>query len=85
MSAPDPKEDAEFALDLIRTCSRRLKQIDQEVTTIGTALSQGRMPPRIAVTLVERVAPGCIDAVYLSLFEGVSPEQLRSDLGSKGG
>jgi hypothetical protein len=48
----------------------------EEVTTLGTALAQGRMPPGIALTLVNQIAPGCIDAVYFSLYEGVSPEQL---------
>ena len=79
-----PKENAEFALDLIRLVSRRLKEFDQGVTTIGTALAQGRLPPNIALTLVEQIAPGCIDAVYLSMFEGVSPDQLRDDLASNG-
>ena len=73
---PSPQQDREFALELIRICSRRLKEIDQEITTIGTALAQGRMPPRVALMLVDQVAPSCIPAVYLSLFEGVSPEQL---------
>jgi hypothetical protein len=50
--------------------SRRLKEIDQHVTAIGIALSQGRMPPRVALQLVD------IEAVYLALFESLSPEQL---------
>ena len=36
----------------------------------------GLKTPRIALTLVEQIAPGCIDVVYSSLFEGVSPDQL---------
>jgi hypothetical protein len=79
-----PKENAEFVLDLLRLVSRRLKAIDQEVTALGTALAQGRLPPNIALKLIEQIAPGCIDAVYLSLYEGVSPEQLRHDLVSNG-
>jgi hypothetical protein len=79
-----PKENAEFALDLMRIVIRRLKEIDQEVTALGTALAQGRMPPDIALKLVEQIAPGCIDKIYLSLYEGVSPEQLRDDLASNG-
>jgi hypothetical protein len=67
-------ENTEFALDVIRLVSRRLKEIDQEVVTIGTALAQGRMPPRIALNLIEQIAPGCIGATYLSLFEDVLPE-----------
>jgi hypothetical protein len=57
---PSPQQDREFALELIRICSRRLKEIDQEITTIGTALAQGRMPPRVALMLVDQVAPSCI-------------------------
>jgi hypothetical protein len=78
---PNPKDDQEFALELIRIVSRRLREIDQQVATIGTALSQGRMPPHVALTLVEQIAPGCIDAVHLALFENVSPEQLCTDFG----
>jgi hypothetical protein len=74
---PSPQENTEFALDLIRLCSRNLKLIDQQVTAIGTALGQRRMPPHIALKLVEQIAPGCIDVIYLSLFEGASPEQLH--------
>jgi hypothetical protein len=77
------KEDADFALDMIRTCSRRLKEIDQQVTTLGTALAQGRMPPRIALQLVDQIAPGCIEAIHFSLYHGVSPEQLHGDLVEK--
>jgi hypothetical protein len=85
MSPPTEKQNIELALDLIRICSRRLKEIDQEITTIGIALSQERMPSRIALKLVEQLAPGCIDAIYLALFEGASPDQLRSFLGTEGG
>jgi hypothetical protein len=75
---PTPKENEELALNIIRLVSRNLKAIDQEVTTIGSALSQRRMPPGIALQLVNQIAPGCVNAVYLSLFEGVSPEQLSN-------
>ncbi len=81
---PNPKQNAEFALELIRIVSRRLKLIDQEVTAMGTALAQGRMPPGIALTLVEQIAPGCIDAVHRSLYENVSPDQLRDIAGLAG-
>ena len=74
-----PKHDTEFALNLIRIVSRYLKLIDEQVTAYGTALAQSRMPPKIALNLVEQIAPGCIDSVYLSLFEGVSPDLLRPD------
>lgn len=37
---PTEKQNSEFALVLIRTVSRRLKLIDEEITAIGTALGQ---------------------------------------------
>lgn len=80
MKPKSPKENVEFAADIIRIVSRRLKHIDQEVMSLGTALTQGRMPARIALKLVEQIAPGCIDEVYLSMFEGVAPEHWREEL-----
>ena len=74
---PTEKQNSEFALVLIRTVSRRLKLIDEEITAIGTALSQDRLSSREALGLVEACAPGCVDSVFLSLFEGATPEQLR--------
>jgi hypothetical protein len=82
---PTPQQDADFALELIRICSRRLKEIDSHVMAIGVALSQGRLQPRIALQLVERTAPGCVPAVYLSLFEGIAPEQLSARVFSSDG
>ena len=79
---PTPQQDTDFALELIRIASRRLREIDQHVTTIGTALAQGRMPPRVALQLVDQAAPGCIDSIYLALFENVSPEQLSIERNS---
>jgi hypothetical protein len=73
---PSAEQNSEFALGLIRIVSRRLKLIDEEVSAAGVALSQGRMSSREALAIVETIAPGCIDAVFLSLHEGVSPEQL---------
>jgi hypothetical protein len=75
---PTEKQNSEFALVLIRTVSRRLKLIDEEITAIGIALSQDRLSSREALGLVEGIAPGCVDAVLLSIFEGASPEQLRA-------
>ena len=46
------------------------------VTTIGTALDQGSLSARIAIQLVEQTAPGCIDAMYLALLEGIALEQV---------
>jgi hypothetical protein len=74
---PTEKQNSEFAVVLLRTVSRRLKLIDEEVMAFGTALSQGRLSSREALRLVEEIAPGCVDAVLLSIFEGASPEQLR--------
>lgn len=76
MPPPSPDQNKEFALALIRTVSRRLKLIDEEVLAAGVALAQGRCSSREALNLVEEIAPGCIGAVFLSLHEGVSPEQL---------
>lgn len=76
---PTEKQNSEFALGLIRTVSRRLKLIDEEITAIGTALSQGRLSSREALRLVEEIAPGCIHSVLLTTFEGVTPEQLRNE------
>jgi hypothetical protein len=75
---PTEKQNREFALVLIRTVSRRLKLIDEEITAIGTALSQERISAREALALVEVAAPGCVDSVLLSIFEGASPEQLQA-------
>jgi hypothetical protein len=77
---PNPKDDLELAREIIRLVSRCLKDIDQHVMTIGTALDQGRIPPRIAMELVEQSAPGCIGKVHWALFENVSPDQLGAIL-----
>jgi hypothetical protein len=74
---PTEKQNSEFALVLIRTVSRRLKLIDEEITAIGTALNQERLSAREALRLVEEIAPGCVDSVLLTLYEGATPEQLR--------
>jgi len=71
------KDDRAYVLDLLRLVSRRVREIDQEVTTIGTALAQNRITPQMAIEWSECVAPGCIDAVHLSLIE--SPEIVPSE------
>jgi hypothetical protein len=76
---PTEKQNGEFALVLIRTVSRRLKLIDEEVTAIGTALNQGRLSAREALRLVEEIAPGCIDVVLMSIYEGATPKQLHGE------
>lgn len=60
----------EYTLSLIRVVSRRLKHIDEEVVSIGVALGQGLITPARARQMTEDVAPGCIDAVALSILEG---------------
>lgn len=60
----------EYTLPLIRVVSRRLKHIDEEVMATGVALSQGLIDTKEAREMVEDVAPGCMDAVALSILEG---------------
>ena len=63
-----PSKD--YTLALIRVVSRRLKHIDEEVVSIGVALSNGLVTAAKARELVDEIAPGCIDAVALSILEG---------------
>jgi hypothetical protein len=79
---PSEKQNTEFALQLVRTTSRRVMLIAEELNTIGVALSQGRISAREALDEAEMVAPGCINAIMLSVFEGVTPAQLQ-DAGAK--
>jgi hypothetical protein len=60
----------EYTLALLRVVSRRLKHIDEEVVATGVALSQGLIDAKKAREMVEEVAPGCMDAVALSILEG---------------
>lgn len=76
MVVPTPDQNKDLVLSLIKIVSQRLRLIDEQVRTAGIALGQARYSPREALNLVEEIAPGCIDAVYLSLYEGVSPKQL---------
>lgn len=65
------KPSKEYTLLLLRVVSRRLKHIDEEVISIGVALSQNLITAAKAREMTEDVAPGCIDAVALSiLLEG---------------
>jgi hypothetical protein len=50
--------------------SRRLKHIDEEVIATGVALSQGLINAKRAREMVDDIAPGCIDAVAISILEG---------------
>jgi hypothetical protein len=65
-----PSKD--YTLALIRVVSRRLKHIDEEVVSIGVALSNGLVTAAKARELVDEIAPGCIDAVALSILEGTA-------------
>ncbi len=62
----------EYTLSLLRVVSRRLKHIDEEVISIGVALSEGLITATRAREMTEDVAPGCIDAVALSILEGTT-------------
>jgi hypothetical protein len=62
----------EYTLALIRVVSRRLKWIDEEVVATGVALRDGLITSARAREMVEEIAPGCIDAVALSILEGAA-------------
>jgi hypothetical protein len=68
MSNSPAKARDEFALALLRVVVARLKHIELEVAAIAIALSQHLISPEEAITECETIAPGCIEAVYLSLF-----------------
>ena len=57
-----------YTLALLRTVSARLKQIDQEVVSIGVALAEGLTTASKAREMCNEVAPGCLDAVALDLI-----------------
>jgi len=62
----------DYTLALVRVASRRLKHIDEEVIAIGVALSNGLITAAKAREMVDIIAPGCIDAVALSILDGVA-------------
>lgn len=57
-----------YTLSLLRTVSARLKQIDQEIISIGVALGEDLIKPSKARAMCNDVAPGCLDAVALDLI-----------------
>lgn len=63
------KPSTEYTLALIRPVSRRLKHIDEKVCATGVALSHGLIDAKKAREMVNDIAPGCIDAVALSILE----------------
>ena len=73
-----PHSSKDYTLALIRVVSRRLKHIDEEVVSIGVALSNGLVSAAKARELVDDIAPGCIDAVALSILEGSGNERLEN-------
>jgi hypothetical protein len=62
-------ENTDYVLSILRVVSARVKLIEQEVNSIGVALSRGLMTPGQALLRVEQVAPGCYEAVALSVFD----------------
>ena len=72
-----PQHDKDYVVQILRTVSARVGLIKEEVNELGLSVAQGRMPPAIALTLLEQIAPGCATTVALSMLEGVAPDQLR--------
>ena len=67
MQARPPKADPEYVLAALRTTSRRLKLIDEEVILIGLALQKGLITPEEAIARTEEIAPGCLNAIAASM------------------
>jgi hypothetical protein len=67
MQVKPPKADAEYVLAALRTTTRRLKFIEEEVILIGLALQKGLITAEEAIARTEEVAPGCLDAVAASM------------------
>ena len=71
-----PSKD--YTLALIRVVSRRLKHIDEEVVSIGVALSNGLVTAAKARELVDDIAPGCIDVSPFRYWKGQWNERLEN-------
>ena len=54
--------DPEHVLSVLRLVSVRLGLIRDEINDIGIALKNGRIAPKYARMLCDRVAPGCYEA-----------------------
>jgi hypothetical protein len=67
MQVRPSKADAEYVLAALRTTTRRLKLIEEEVILIGLALQKGLITAEEAIARTEEVAPGCLDAVAASM------------------
>jgi hypothetical protein len=59
----DKTTDKAFVLSVLRAVSRNLKSIDGIVEAAGIGLSQGLVSPSAAISMVNKVAPGCFEAV----------------------
>jgi len=66
---PDADSRRDFVLAALRCTSLRVKLIDNELATIGTALKGGFISPDTALEWAEWVAPGCVDVVAQSILE----------------
>ena len=58
MEVRPPKADTEYVLAALRTTSRRLKLIDEEVILIGLALQKRLITAEEAIARTEEIAPG---------------------------
>jgi hypothetical protein len=68
----------EYTLSIIRVVSQRLKHIDEEITSIGVALSHDLITPAQATEMTEQIAPGCVDVVALSILQGAVDDASRA-------
>ena len=57
-----------YTMALLRNVSARMKQIDQEIISVGVALSEGLITASKAREMSEDIAPGCLNAVALDLI-----------------
>src|SRR4051794_19443417 len=64
-------KNADYLLSILRVVSARIKLINEEVNSIGTALSRGLITPTRAIAMTEEAAPGCLDVVSISILNGV--------------
>ena len=67
----------EYTLALIRCISRRTQHIVEEFNAVGVALNGGLIDAKKAREMIEEIAPGCIDAVALSVLDGA--DSVRPD------
>lgn len=63
---------ADYLLSILRVVSARIKLINEEVNSIGTALTRGLISPARAIAMTEEAAPGCLDVVAISILNGTA-------------